>query len=261
MAGIFLSGGSGSGKTTFCKTISSHYSIPLIIDVLRGIHKKCPEISDLPKNEKQLIYATEYLKLHHTTEPSQFISDRSILNVLAFWGMNPDVAQYLGLQTKQPDLIILIPVPTYKWYVDHIDYFADPIRIDTYKARIGEKTAFLGRSEVATLFYEQDREMFDSMERMCEHLEWPFFIPEIDRKNIDGFQAQWQFQAHDLVMQTWEIAPRTLEDLPEEQQQQILRNDESKVAKMKAKEAPIEEYLNRLEGGDLDDTTSTSTED
>lgn len=237
MGGVYLSGGSGTGKTSFCSKMSAHYGIALIVDVIRNIHKKFPYISDLPTNERQLIYATEYIKIHHTQEPQRFISDRSILNVLSFWGLEPEVAHFLGLQNKSPDLLILIPVPAYKWYIDHINYFSDPIRISTYKKRAGIDKETLNEKEVAELFYTQDRDMYDRMRKMCEYLEWRHFIPKIDRGNPDDFQRSWQQQAHDEMQTMWEL--------------------ESVIAKKRQKMWPVEvppeevnERLKRLEGGD-----------
>ena len=236
MGGIYLSGGSGTGKTTFCNKMSAHYNIPLITDVIRNIHKKHPYISDLPTNERQLVYATEYLKIHHTAEPPRFISDRSILNVLSFWGLEPEVVHYLGLKRKSPDLLILLPVPSFQWYIEHISYFSDEIRISTYKKRANIDQEKLVSHEIANLFYTQDRDMFSRMKTMCEYLEWNHFIPTIDRSDVEGFQPCWQEQAHDAVVTVWGINPK-----------QMRRR---KVNKMHPQEVPIEEYQKRVEGGD-----------
>jgi hypothetical protein len=231
MAGIYLSGGAGTGKTTFCNVMQSQYGISLITDVIRGIHKRHPYISDLPTNERQLIYATEYLKIHHVNEPERFLSDRSLLNVLAFWKMEPEIVHYLGLKNRGPDLLILLPVPTYKWYVDHIDYFLDAIRIETYKQRAGFPKDELTHPEIASLFYEQDRDMYTRMKSMCDYLDWRHFIPEFDRSDCEYFQANWQEQAHEVIVDLWKIKnPKTI---------------------VKVREL----------GGDIDGTQSTSTED
>lgn len=218
MGGIFLSGGSGCGKTTFCKDIVNKYpDVELVIDVIRDIHKKHPYISYLPTNERQLVYTTEYIKVHQRTEFSNFISDRSLLNVLAFWKMNPKVVSYLNLEKNNTDLIILIPVPSFKWYEEHVDYFYDPIRINTYKQRAGIKEDSLIKAEVSKLFYEQDLDMYNSMKIMCENLGWNFYIPSI---NEDDFQSSWQQQSYVEIISTW-FNPRIRKMIPK-----IVSNEE-----------------------------------
>jgi len=225
VGGTYLSGGSGIGKTSFCNKMSVHYGIALVVDVIRNIHKKYPHISDLPTNERQLIYATEYIKIHHTQERQRFISDRSILNVLSFWELEPEVAHFLDLQNKNPDLLILIPVPSYKWYINHISYFSDPIRMSTYKKRADIEKETLNTSEIAELFYTQDRDMYDRMKKMCEYLEWRHFIPDVDRSDPDNFQRSWQQQSHDVIKNMWELESVLIQ----------------KKKKMWATEVPLEE--------------------
>jgi hypothetical protein len=239
VGGVYLSGGSGTGKTTFCNKMSAHYGIALITDVIRNIHKKHPYISDLSTNERQLVYATEYIKIHHTSEPTRFISDRSILNVLSFWGLEPEVAHYLGMKNKSPDLLILLPVPSFKWYIDHISYFSDEMRISTYKKRAKLDQEKLERHEIANLFYTQDRDMFDRMKKMCEYLEWRHFIPQIDRNDPDDFQRSWQQQSHDVMKEMWEL-------------ESVLTQKKQKVWGREVPTEEVQEKLKKLEGGDLD---------
>ena len=66
------------------------------------------------------------------------------------------------------------------------------------------------------------------MEAMCEYLEWPFFIPDVDRENIDDFQPFWQHQAHDVILQAWEM-------------------ENYKYKMMNPEEVPIKEYYKRLD--------------
>ena len=205
MAGIYISGGSGTGKTTFCTKMSAHYGVPLIINVIRDIHTKSPYVSHLPRNERQFVYALEYIKVHHSTNPENFLSDRSLLNVLAFWKVQPEVIGFLGLENKIPDLVIILPIPAFSWYQENISCFMDPIRIDTYKQRAGVTKAKLSETDIATLFYEEDRAMFELMKKMCEIVKWPYWVPELDRENPENYRTHWQQQAHNAVVEIWKI--------------------------------------------------------
>lgn len=206
MGGVFLSGGSGCGKTTLCKNIYERYEeVELVIDVIRNIHKKYPYISYLPTNERQLVYTTEYIRVHQIKDLKFFLSDRSLLNVLSFWKMNPKVVSYLELEDSNPDLIILIPVPNYEWYKNHVSYFYDPIRINTYKQRAGLTKENLSDDEISILFYEQDLDMFNSMKTMCENLAWKYFVPSINTETCENFQMSWQEQSWNIIVEMWNL--------------------------------------------------------
>ena len=203
MGAIFISGGSGSGKTTFCNNMSSRYPITLETNVIRSLHKE-ESFSLLPPESKQLAYYTRYLDLHRVSAqlPTfKILSDRSLLNVLAFWEIPPDTVPYLGLDMAKPDLVILVPVPTLDWYIGHIDYLKDPIRISTYmrKAKLTEGLDNLG---IANLFHNHDYRMYRDMVKMCELLNWNRFIPSY---YVGDFQNGWQREAEEQIINKWKL--------------------------------------------------------
>jgi hypothetical protein len=206
MGATFISGGSGCGKTTFCNRVSERYPITLETNVIRSLHKE-EDFPLLPGVAKQLTYFTRYLDLHRVSShlPNfKILSDRSILNVLAFWEIPPETVKYLGLEVIKPDLIILVSPPPFIWYRDHIDYLKDPIRISTYKRKAGIVSE-LDDLKIAELFYDHDVFMFQDMARMCAMLNWNHFIPDEKMYNIEDFQGFWQREAEAELVRTWNL--------------------------------------------------------
>jgi hypothetical protein len=212
LAGIYISGGSGIGKTTFVRIMAQNYGINMVTDVIRSMHKKHPDIRDLPFAERQLIYTIEFIKLHHLTD--RFLTDRSIFDVLAWSGTSVEMIKYLGIEMHVPDLIIMCPLPSFAWYQHNIDYFThDLVRLSAYKEKAGKKGR-LSEDDAASMIYELDRTMRNGMIQMCDTLNWPLYLidEEIDRRP-EKFQASWQRMAEKAVCLAWEIPRPTLDDL------------------------------------------------
>jgi hypothetical protein len=207
---IYLSGGSGIGKTTFCSKMRDKYGISLVTNVIRELHSKDPGINYLTFNDRQLIYTMEYICHHLRLEQTlheRVLSDRSLLNVLAWWGVNPKVVRHFRLELAKPDLVIILPVPSMQWYATNGFYITgDPVRRDAYLARadimnilLYDKTDY----SVTKLIREQDEVMYTHMCETCSELGWKHFTPRIS--NWSNFQNEWQERAEDVILSEWNI--------------------------------------------------------
>lgn len=245
MAGIFLSGGSGLGKTTFVKLMERTYGLKSITEVIRTMHKTHPDIKDLEFLDKQFIYEIEYFKLLHI-QSFNFLSDRSIFDVFVWTGRAPSIVKYLGLDSHPPDLLILLPTPTFEWYRENIEYFTrDMIRLNAYRDKFDLKhTNRLSEEEIATLIYGIEREHEKQMLSMCEMLDWPFFVPEIKRSDYQNFQSNWQKEAEEAIIQIWNVPRLSLDNMPEEDKAAYFAYKEQvKAMREKAELSALEESL------------------
>lgn len=217
MGGIYVSGGSGLGKTTFVKLMERTYGLRSITEVIRSIHKNKPDVRDLEFSDRQFIYELEYFKLLHINTFS-FLSDRSILDVFVWSGRSAEVVKYLGLETHPPDLIILLPTPSYEWYRTYIESFTrDMTRLNAYRDKFNLKnTNRLTEEEIATLIYGIERDFGKKMRQMCDYLDWPYFIPVVKRGEIENFQSIWQAEAEEAILQIWDVPRITLGKMPEQ---------------------------------------------
>lgn len=80
MKSIWLTGPSGTGKSTFAKLLSKEFDIPIRKEVTRA------NTTILNSNfaTRQLFFSLQYVNRHKASAKDQFISDRTILDYI-FW--------------------------------------------------------------------------------------------------------------------------------------------------------------------------------
>lgn len=130
---IFISGGSGLGKTTFTHQISELLKLPIKGEVIRSIYNRNPDLFSLPFLVRQQIIFTEYLKIHQSQE--SFISDRSVLDIALWTNINDPVIKvesYLKYINPE-DVIIIVPTPPVDHYLNNPGiFYDDPLRFESY---------------------------------------------------------------------------------------------------------------------------------
>lgn len=203
MGGVYLTGPSGTGKTSFCRVNRNNYGFGAITNTLTSMIDKHPGIKDLDYYERQIVFLVELLKQHHI-QNINFLADRSVLDVLAWSDVQADLVNYLGLYQKVPDLIIVIPTPPYNWYKHHYEevvrsrlkYYLEKLNIDSAQ-KFDEPNSI-------QLMYDTERTHHKVIMKMLEELQWPYYIPEYSF-NPEGFRTSWQKDAEKKVLEVWGI--------------------------------------------------------
>lgn len=244
MAGIYISGGSGLGKTSFVKLMERTYGVQSITNVIRTINKKHQEVQDLKKEDRQFIYEYEYLKLLHISS-FNFLSDRSVLDVFVWSDRNPEVVKYLGVSGHPPDLLIVLPTPSFEWYKKHIDHFTrDMIRLNAYRDLFRVKhSEHLSEDEIAQFIYTIERNFEQKIRQMCDFLEWPYFVPEAKRDDIENFQTHWQMEAEEAILQTWGMSRIEINMLGEDKEKYNTYKERLKLLQEERKLQILEKSL------------------
>lgn len=130
---IFISGGSGLGKTTFTHQISELLKLPIKGEVIRTIYNRNPDLFSLPFLVRQQIIFAEYLKIHQSQE--SFISDRSVLDIALWTNLNDSVIEVESFlkYINQEDIIVIVPTPPVTHYLNNPGiFYDDPLRFESY---------------------------------------------------------------------------------------------------------------------------------
>lgn len=130
---IFISGGSGLGKTTFTKALTGKTGLPIKGEVIRSLYDNNKDLFNMPFHVRQQIIFAEYLKLHQSNE--EFISDRSVLDIGLWTNVNAPmirIESYVKYINPE-DVVIVVPTPSKQHYYDNpMIFFGDPLRFESY---------------------------------------------------------------------------------------------------------------------------------
>lgn len=204
MAGIFVSGGSGLGKTTLIQALNEEYSIPLMSSFIREKHKKFPEIAQLPENDRQYIYEVGLYSLHQIRD-RQFLSDRSVFDAYVRTGRKSEIVRYVDLDVIPPDLLVIVPTPPLEWYLKKIEFFiSDNMRKIFYLEKAKhEPGEVLNEEDFANIIYTIEKKYETQIREMADLVSWKYFIPSYLSSDLDNFQTTWQKQAKQAIIETW----------------------------------------------------------
>jgi hypothetical protein len=138
MKSIFLSGASGTGKSTFAKIISDRYDIPIRKEVTRQLD----EILKTSFANRQLFFSLNYVNRHMSSRSEQFISDRTILDYI-FWTswigepnhiMMTAFMEIIHQWFVDGDIVVIPPTPSYDTFKEIIfpGFMSDLLRYSIY---------------------------------------------------------------------------------------------------------------------------------
>lgn len=194
---VFISGGSGLGKTTFTSRISELLKLPVKGEVIRSLYNSHKDLFALPFLVRQQIIFAEYLRIHQLNE--KFISDRSVLDIALWTNVNDEVIKvqsYLKY-IKPEDVVVVVPTPSLQHYLDHPEiFYDDPLRFDAYYYT--EIYKYMSREEAL----ENREEVLRHIWRLTVELEHRFvklaqagdFTLVYNKADPDNFYS-WQDQA------------------------------------------------------------------
>lgn len=130
---IFISGGSGLGKTTLTNKLTEVTGLPIKGEVIRSLYNSDKDFFKRPFLVRQSVIFAEYLKLHQSDE--SFISDRSVLDIGLWTNLNEPsikIETYLSL-IQENDVIVIVPTPSFEHYDNNPGiFFDDPLRFQAY---------------------------------------------------------------------------------------------------------------------------------
>ena len=205
MPGIYLTGPSGTGKTTFCNEVASALPISLRTNLVTGLFANHPELRDVRFMDKQLIITLKFMDLHNLTDTGSewCLSDRSILDVMAWSDNDPELIKLLPL--TPPAMILLIPTPPLDWYLHHSELVFD--RSKYYAMKRGfEQDHYLGWSnefEAIKSIYEIECRHQRSIHHMIQFLGWRHHMCRYT-SDVGFFQQTWQENAMEVVREIWD---------------------------------------------------------
>lgn len=205
MNSIWLTGPSGTGKSTFAQDISESFGIPIRKEVTRANEN----VLKTDFATRQLYFALTYVNRHMASENERFISDRTILDYI-FWTayhggkMNYLMGQFMDVVKTwfvPGDIVVVVDIPEdYDLFKSRIfdNFMTDPLRYAIY---IGKHNDIYGytpytNDDFCQFLFEMSSAMFDTIERMLRLNQEELGIHLITPQpiNEDNFWS-WQVMA------------------------------------------------------------------
>lgn len=205
MNSIWLTGPSGTGKSTFAKDISESFGIPIKKEVTRANE----HILKQDFATRQLYFALTYVNRHRASENERFISDRTILDYIfwtAYHGGKMDFLMHQFMEVivswfVPGDIVVAIDVPNdYDLFKEQIfqNFMTDPMRYAIY---INKHNDICGYSpyteeEFCEFLFSMSQAMFHAINRMLDRHQGEMGIHLITPEpiNEDNFWS-WQVMA------------------------------------------------------------------
>lgn len=143
---VYLSGGSGLGKTTLAKNICKKYGVTYKGSITRNAAKNDPNFMDKPFEYRQAMLLNKMLEFHYSDE-DRILNDRSYLDYYVWSAkvLHKKISKKGLPETlfNPDDILIIVPTPiNVNWYLDNISIFWDDklrreayIQVSNYKAK------------------------------------------------------------------------------------------------------------------------------
>jgi adenylate kinase family enzyme len=193
---IFVSGLAGVGKTTFINKVSTELGLERKKELIR----QKDELLKLSICERQQKYFDLYLEVHK--QDGDFISDRTAVDILCWL---PEAIEYDNAieklkQVKKPDLVIIPPVPHYRFIDTNSKiWIDDPVRYKTFS----EKFVFMNsKTDFLVNLYSSFVAEYSTLVRTYQLLDWPCHLPQKDWFNDSSEYYSWQKESFSLIERT-----------------------------------------------------------
>ena len=207
---IFVSGHSGSGKTTFVRRMCNKYGIKEVSNVMRGLRSQFKWLNEQSFEDRQEFMIQAYIDIHN--RHGSFMSDRSVLDLMAWTGytredmylkeysmvIDEEIEMLSTPVLYKPSLFILLPVPSQDWFEKNAEYFlSDKTRFDTFNDLSMKVFKYIPEKLfLPTTIWSLSYEMYQRIYGMADELDWPIFIPEF---NDEDYQTSWQASAEEKI--------------------------------------------------------------
>jgi hypothetical protein len=222
LGGIYITGPSGTGKTTFCKVMSANYGFSHCIETIKTMIQKNPDIKNLDFYERQIVFIVEFIKQHHIIGKN-FLADRSLLDVLAWTDVNPEIVKHLGLFRQTPDLLVIIPTPPWSWYKHYEDKFLISTRFGNYrdKLNIPPEREIVGDNAL-NIMYDVERSHSKAIMDMVRHLGWNHYVAQHSLRP-EEFIPSWQKDVERKVFEVWDVKRFSVDafNITDEEREQV----------------------------------------
>lgn len=197
---VWLTGPSGTGKSTFAKSISDRYKIPIKKEVTRA----SDNLLRTNFATRQMFFGLSYINRHASSATTSFISDRCILDYI-FWTIynghenHSLMDEFMGVIEEwmyPTDVYVVIPMPSKEMFKREIfpNFLNDPLRYSIY---IGKHHDIYGytpytEDEFATFLYNMSQKMQEGIQRVLQNNMTSLNINVITPKPRKNNYWSWQ---------------------------------------------------------------------
>ena len=204
MKSIWLSGPSGTGKSTLIEKISPRYNLPIRKEVTRANDT----ILNYDLATRQLYFGLTYVNRHMASQNESFISDRTILDYI-FWTFYDGRHDDGGIQHIMDefvevikgwfvpgDVVVVPPFPEYTDFCDQIfsNFLTDQLRYAIYIGKHHDIYGYTPYNEVefASFLYNMSKAMFMVIQRTFKHHSGELGIAVLTPKSTSENYWSWQ---------------------------------------------------------------------
>jgi hypothetical protein len=181
MPGIYVSGGSGLGKSFFAEGLARALKLDYV-DASVGNFLHLQDFEKLPFEIRQLALILFYREkftnasFRALREKRNFVADRSMLDYFA-WGDIPPYPMFSAL-LPTPDCLVLVPTPHIEWYVLHAEVFTrKALRQKAYAEKA--KTLLQSAELSPTTLHRVSLHYEDQLTHWCKALDWTYYRPTL----------------------------------------------------------------------------------
>lgn len=165
MTKIFVTGGSGLGKSVFCERLATEFDLPYVSEGARTLFKDS-DLESMSFDDRQYALIAHYAALHHRTD--DLISDRSLIDILVWSYLYNDNSVSLPHLPYTNEYHIVVPTLCSGYYERYIDkYTGDEYRKSAYL----EMMCKLGIPLSPMTLHLLSSKLQLDIEEMCQNLE------------------------------------------------------------------------------------------